>query len=229
MSDQKDETQTRDEEIKAVIDKVLDEVTVGRPSKYEAKFADQATKLCRLGATDMELAEFFEVTVRTIYRWKIENEKFCHALKAGKEEADARVERAFYNRAVGYTYDSEKIFHSQGVVTRAKCKEHVPPDPGAAFSWLKNRKPDEWRDKKEIGGHDGGPLEVVIKRFTPDPAIDTSPRPASPTAAPAVVGYMQTGPRPPDVAPETYSVATEDLGKVLITEDPPEPPDGTAK
>ena len=122
----------------------------GRPSKYDAAFAEQAAKLCALGATDKELADFFGVDTRTVYRWRNEHEEFCHAVIAGKEKADARVERALYNRAVGYTFESEKVFQFQGEVIRAPVLEHVPPDPGAALNWLKNRQPEKWRDKHEI-------------------------------------------------------------------------------
>lgn len=119
----------------------------GRPSSYDPKFADQARKLCELGATDMELAEFLGVEVRTIYRWKHEHDEFCQALIVGKEDLDNRVERSLYQRAVGYSFNSEKIWQHQGEVIRADTIEHVPPDPGAAMSWLKNRRGDVWRDK----------------------------------------------------------------------------------
>ncbi|MCZ4089344.1 helix-turn-helix domain-containing protein [Sinorhizobium psoraleae] len=122
----------------------------GRPTAYKPEFAEQASKLCALGATDFELADFFGVDTRTIYRWKNTHEEFCHALIAGKENADARVERALFNRAVGYTFESEKVFQFQGEVIRAPTTEHVPPDPGAAKLWLTNRKPADWRDKQEI-------------------------------------------------------------------------------
>ena len=81
----------------------------GRPSKFKPEFIAQAEKLCRLGATDMELADFFEVEVRTLYRWKSENEQFCQALKSGKDEADDRVERSLYARANGYEHDEVDI------------------------------------------------------------------------------------------------------------------------
>ena len=122
----------------------------GRPTDYRAEYADQAAKLCALGATDFELADFFGVDTRTIYRWKNTREEFCQSVMIGKETADARVERSLFNRAVGYTYESEKVFQFQGEIIRAPIVEHVPPDPGAAFNWLKNRKPDVWRDKKEV-------------------------------------------------------------------------------
>lgn len=121
----------------------------GRPSSYLAEYADQAKKLCALGATDAELADFFQVDVRTIYRWKHEHEEFCQALIVGKDALDERVERSLYQRAVGYSFNSEKIFHYQGTITRAETIEHVSPDAGAAMSWLKNRKGDKWRDKQD--------------------------------------------------------------------------------
>jgi hypothetical protein len=119
---------------------------MGRPSKYSSAFVEQARKLCELGATDEEIADFFKVSARTVYRWQAEHEEFCQALKAGKVAADDRVERSLYHRAVGYTFDSEKVFQFQGQIVRADIKEHVPPDTTAAIFWLKNRRPDAWRD-----------------------------------------------------------------------------------
>lgn len=135
----------------------------GRPPTYKAAFAEQAKKLCRLGATDLELADFFEVDVRTIYRWKHAHEAFCQAVTCGKDAADDRVERALYNRAVGYSHPAVKIFMPAGAEkpVYAPYEEHVPPDPGAAFNWLKNRRPDEWRDKQEVE-HKGGVSLTVL-------------------------------------------------------------------
>ena len=50
--------------------------------------------LPRLVVPEGRLAAFFEVSTRTIHRWKHEHPEFCHALKVGKEDADARVERS---------------------------------------------------------------------------------------------------------------------------------------
>lgn len=137
----------------------------GRPSDYESTFPEQARKLCQLGATDMELADFFEVDVRTIYRWKHQHEEFCQAVTCGKEAADARVERSLYNRAVGYSYPAVKIFMPAGAEkpVYADYTEHVPPDTSAAFNWLKNRRPDGWRDKVETE-HSGTVTIAKIER-----------------------------------------------------------------
>ncbi len=134
----------------------------GRPSSYRPEFAKDAEKLCALGATDIDLADFFGVSDRTIYRWAAEHTAFCQALKAGKAVADERVERSLYHKAVGYTFDSEKVFQHQGEIVRTKTREHVAPDTTAAIFWLKNRKSAEWRDvsRTEHTGKDGGPIQT---------------------------------------------------------------------
>ena len=133
----------------------------GRPTKYEEDFARQAESLCKMGATNAELADFFKVSIRTIERWSSQNEAFCRALKAGKAEADNRVERSLYERAVGYSYDSEIVkINADGAVHRAETREHVPPDTTAAIFWLKNRDPKNWRDKRETDLNHGVKDEI---------------------------------------------------------------------
>lgn len=127
----------------------------GQPTKYKAEYVEKARKLCEAGATDVDVADFFGVSVRTIYRWQSQHPEFCQALKVGKEPADDRVEASLFHRAVGYSYDAEKIFQFQGEVIRVPYREHVPPDTAAAFIWLKNRRPELWRDKQEIDHNHG--------------------------------------------------------------------------
>lgn len=124
----------------------------GRPSSYSEEFAKQAEKLSALGATDMEMADFFEVDVRTIYRWKHDHEEFCQALNVGKSKADERVINSLYQRAVGYEQEAVKIFMPAGKdePVYAPYREKVAPDTTAAIFWLKNRQPEQWRDKQEL-------------------------------------------------------------------------------
>lgn len=112
---------------------------------YKAAFAKQAEVMCRLGATDAELAEALGVSTFTIKDWRTRHSAFGEACKLGKDAADDRVEMALYNRAVGYTFDSEKVFCSEGQVVRAPTKEHVPPDFSSMRMWLMNRRPEAWR------------------------------------------------------------------------------------
>lgn len=127
----------------------------GRPTAFEPEFIEQAKKLCKFGATDLELADFFKVAISTLHRWKIQIPEFSDALKEAKEPVDDRVQRSLYHRAIGYSFDSEKIaINSQGEVTRVPCREHVPPDTTACIFWLKNRRKEQWRDRHEyeVGG-----------------------------------------------------------------------------
>lgn len=131
----------------------------GRPTAFKPEFVEQAAKLCELGATDREIADFFKVDERTVYRWKHEHEDFCQALKVGKDAADARVASSLYRRALGYSHDAVKIMTVEGKVVHEQYVEHYPPDTTAAIFWLKNRQPREWRDKVEHE-HSGG---VTVK------------------------------------------------------------------
>jgi hypothetical protein len=81
----------------------------GRPSSFRPEYVKQAEKLCKLGATDLDLAGFFEVDVSTIWRWATKYPEFRSALKSGKEVADDRVERSLYQRAVGYSHDAVRV------------------------------------------------------------------------------------------------------------------------
>lgn len=142
----------------------------GRPTNYKPDYAEQSRKLCVLGATDQQIADFFSVDVRTIYRWKNHHPEFCQALKAGKDEVDNQVERSLLNRALGYERDAVKIFCSKdGDVTQVPFREVIPPDVTACIFWLKNRRAKEWRDKAELE-HSGsvdlaGRLAAARKRI----------------------------------------------------------------
>jgi hypothetical protein len=114
---------------------------------YEPAYADQARDLCRRGATNEELAEYFEVCARTIYRWRNTHEAFAEAVIAGKAHADARVERALYSRAVGCSVKRVRIFKHPGdpKPIYAPYRLELPPDPNAALQWLRVRQPGKWR------------------------------------------------------------------------------------
>lgn len=123
----------------------------GRKSGYKPEYAPIAKKMCELGATDMEIADAFRVSVRTIYGWKHLHEDFLSALNAGKDKADERVVNSLFMRAVGYEQDAVKIFMPANAKepVYAEYREKIAPDTTAAIFWLKNRQPDAWRDKQE--------------------------------------------------------------------------------
>ena len=136
----------------------------GRPTRYKAEFADQVEKLCRLGATDKELAEFFCVAERTLHDWKKAHPEFLQSIKSGKLLADAEVANKLYQRALGYECAEDKIFNNQGAALVVPTTKHYPPDTTAAIFWLKNRQPDKWRDKPVESDQDDSatPVQVIF-------------------------------------------------------------------
>jgi hypothetical protein len=160
--------------------------------------------MCRLGATDDELAEHFEVCVRTIYRWRNTHEEFAEAVVVGKEHADARVERALYSRAVGCSVERTKVFKHAGdpKPVYATYRHHLPPDPMAALAWLRVRQPKKWRIREEEI-RDPTPIEMIEKALARAAALkspEAPPRQPPPEAA-TRTPPPETGPEPPPDPP----------------------------
>mgnify|MGYP003538778388 FL=1 len=135
---------------------------MARPTDYREEYAEQAYNYCLLGATNDELATFFDVHVSTIYQWKLDHEGFSDALKRGKEMADARVARALFSRATGYSHEDVDIKMYEGEIIETPTVKHYPPDATSMIFWLKNRQPEKWREKREVVDVDADDGEITI-------------------------------------------------------------------
>jgi hypothetical protein len=124
----------------------------GRPTRYQKEFPEQVYRLALLGLTDEEIASFFEVDARTLYRWDIDHPEFCQSRARGKIPADAHVAAKLYHRALGYSHEAVKIFMPAGASAPvyAKYQEHYAPDTQAAQLWLNNRQPGRWKDRRHV-------------------------------------------------------------------------------
>jgi hypothetical protein len=135
------------------------EIKTGRRTKrpvdgYRREYAEQARKLCLLlGATDEELAGFFDVSSETVKSWLAVVPAFAAAVQAGKDLADAEIADRLYRRALGYSHEAVRIFNHQGTPLKVPYVEHFPPDTSACIFWLKSRQRDKWRDKIEHEHH----------------------------------------------------------------------------
>jgi hypothetical protein len=118
----------------------------GRKTIYSPKMAEIARKCCERGLTDLEVADVLRIGLATLYRWKLEYPEFSRVFKLGKAAADDRVERSLYSRAVGYSYLAEKAVMTRHGQKTVQYRAHIPPDTTAAVWYLKNRRPDRWRD-----------------------------------------------------------------------------------
>ena len=145
----------------------MSEVKQGRPSKYKEEYAEQARKLCLLGATDAKLADFFEVDEATINRWKHDFPEFCKSLKAGKMQADAEIAESLFNRARGYVAPDLDIKMYEGQIIETPYMKHYPPDATSMIFWLKNRQPDLWREKREaVEVNDDNEITINVVRVS---------------------------------------------------------------
>ena len=103
----------------------------------------------RDGLTDEQIAHNMGISTKTLYNWKNKLLPILQAIKKGKEVVDYEVENALLKRAIGYEYTETKTRTSRNGIEITTTNKHVPPDTGAAAFWLKNRRPDRWRDRPE--------------------------------------------------------------------------------
>lgn len=119
----------------------------------------------RDGLTDEQIAHNIGISVSTLNNWKNNHVEILESLKKGKEVVDRQVENALLKRALGYEYKEVKEKFEGGVMTeRIVTKKEVVADTTAQIFWLKNRKPEKWRDKPEYEDHSAiDKLDEIIK------------------------------------------------------------------
>jgi transposase-like protein len=133
--------------------------------KYE-KWLEQENLLliegwARDGLTDEQIAHNMGISTSTLYEWKKKYSDISESLKRGKEVVDRLVENALLKTALGFDYIEDTVTN-KGDVVQVRKVQH--PNTTALIFWLKNRKPEQWRDKPKNLDDDDKPIEVVIKR-----------------------------------------------------------------
>ncbi len=104
----------------------------------------------RDGLTDEQIADNMGISTSTLYDWKNKYSEISEALKKGKEIVDIQVENALLKRALGYSYSEVTTEKDGNKIKQKITKKQVIPDTTAQIFWLKNRRPDKWRDKPPI-------------------------------------------------------------------------------
>ncbi len=140
---------------------------MARPTKYNENIRDRILELAEQGATDEQIGKDIGVSHHTIKTWKGKHPEFRTALKEAKDVPDELVEVTLFQRACGYTCEEVKVFHYQGEVITKTVEKHYAPDPTSMIFWLKNRRPERWRDKREVE-LDTGNITVLFDRQDKD-------------------------------------------------------------
>ena len=140
----------------------------GRPTDYKIEHCTDAAKLCFMfGATDEQLAEWFNVDVSTIKLWKTVHPEFSAVIRPSKETYDRRIVRSLAERALGYTCKETVIATHKGEITDTmEIDKHYPPDPTSMIFWLTNRQRNEWKRNMSVVDpaleHDAPPLSYTF-------------------------------------------------------------------
>lgn len=136
---------------------------VGRPTDYLDKYNEQAYKLCLLGATDKDLADFFNCCEATINNWKIKHPSFLESISQGKKIADMEVafnlfkgtqdrvvkeQQAFKTRNISYTQDGKRVEEER--IEIVDVERVIPSDFRSQQFWLNNRSANNWKNKQEV-------------------------------------------------------------------------------
>jgi len=141
--------------------------------KYEKWITEEGLVLlegwARDGLTDEQIAHNVGVSRSTLNDWKKKYPDISDALKKGKEVVDLQVENALLKRALGYEYEeitqesqwNEKTNKYELVITKS-VKKRQAPETTAQIFWLKNRRPDKWRDKQDVEHTGDMDLNIVI-------------------------------------------------------------------
>lgn len=136
---------------------------LGRPTDYKKEYIDQGYRLCLLGYTDLQLAEFWGVCEATINNWKNNHPEFLESLKKGKDLADADIAESLYMRAKGYSHKEDKILSNSQDPQKPIIVETVkryPPDTTACAIWLNNRQSIRWKSRRPVENVDDDAEEV---------------------------------------------------------------------
>ena len=105
----------------------------------------------RDGLTDEQIAENMGIHRDTLNEWKKKYSDISDTLKRGKDVVDIQVENALLKRALGYSYkETTSEMTDEGMKVTKVVEKEVIPDTTAQIFWLKNRRPDKWRDKQDV-------------------------------------------------------------------------------
>lgn len=152
---------------------------MARPTDFKEHYVEEAEKLAMLGLTIVEMATVWGTTEQTLCTWQRKNPALAAAIRRGRTGPDAEVAMSLFKRATGYSHPAVKIsvtnVEGEVIVTETPYTEHYPPDTAACIFWLKNRRPDLWRDKIDHDVTSNGqtvqaaPLIIAFERSPEQP------------------------------------------------------------
>jgi hypothetical protein len=139
--------------------------STGRPTKYDPKSTPKLVRgMAKQGLSEGMMARVLEISPSTFSLWKTQYSAFSKALEHGREACNGALEATAVQRALGYSYETEKAFQTGVKIT---VTETLPPDPILLKFLLERRIPDPYRPSKEVlHTHNAGALfQTVLQRM----------------------------------------------------------------
>ena len=137
-------------------------------TKYSDDMPGLARQFAKEGLIDTDIALRLGISHETFRQYKKTRPVFLAALKAGKDVADSEVEKGLYATALGYPYEEKKVVTgADGVLRTEKTTREAHPNVTACIFWLKNRRPDRWRDVTRLE-------RVDINRALKDASLESA-------------------------------------------------------
>ena len=129
-----------------------------KTNKYETVIQPrllEIQKWCEEGLTNDIICERLGIAESTWYEYQKNHEILSELVQASKSVMDTKVENALLKTALGFEYEEIKTIieedkNGKKMTRIEKTKKYMPPNPTAQAFWLKNRKRDEWGERKEI-------------------------------------------------------------------------------
>ena len=130
----------------------------GRPTDYKPEYDERVFNMALLGLNDVQMAALIGTSEKTFNEWKKQHPSFLQSLTRGKEDADAKVARSMYERALGVTIIEEAVTKDGEVV---QLRKQLPSDTAAAKHWLSNRQRGKWANNGENTIKTTEPLVII--------------------------------------------------------------------
>ena len=119
----------------------------GRPTKYDPRYIPVVRGLVLRGLIDVEIAKMLQIDESTLYDWKLRHADFSQAMQRSKELVCDRLEATMVMRANGFERKVEKATASGRKVV---INEYFPPETSAGKFLLQHRRPEVFREQREV-------------------------------------------------------------------------------
>ena len=130
----------------------------------------------RAGLSDERIAKHIGISRSTLNEWKKKHPTIKDALSTGKEIANRQIENALFRLAKGGKIKVTKVYKlkkieydnngkkklEQEYLETGEEEEYIEPDFKAISFWLRNKAPEDWRDKILENQDNDGPQENLI-------------------------------------------------------------------